>query len=354
MGQVSTDEKEARGRRRASASLVHGLAAAAIALAGVALAHGEARAQADACARYQAELEAIERGADQDYRMLAERQWSELERMRAYYRSLNCGQSRFLIFGAPSNPECRAAEDRLAAMEDNYQRLLREASRTGNDRRQALLAAIDQACNVAERPRGFFDNLFGQPDDRFQDDFFLEDEQEFAGGGSFAVCVRSCDGFFFPLGQSVRDANAANALCQARCPSAAASVFFKQEGAPIETAVDTFGQPYTMLPNALRYRTVLDPACSCRAEGQSWAEVLHEAESMLAWSGGELVTPERAAELSRPREAAATSVARPASGGAEIPFFGLDYGEVREVDTQEGRRRVRIVAPELIPVPDTM
>lgn len=351
MGQGTSDGKTIGGFARGLRAAL----AVAIAAAGLAFAHGEARAQADACARYQAELDAIERGSGQDFRELAERQWVELERMRAYYRSLNCGQRGFLIFGAPSNPECRAAEDRIAAMEDNYQRLLQEASRSGNDRRQALLAAIDQACNVAARPRGLFDQLFGAPpEEPFGEDFFFEDEQDFAGGGSFAICVRTCDGFFFPLGQSVRDANAAATLCQARCPSAATTVFFKREGAPVETSVDAFGQSYTALPNALRYRTVLDPACSCRAEGQSWAEVLQEAESMIARSGGELVTPERAIELSRPRESNAARVARPASGAAQIPFFGIDNGEVRELDTDAGRRRVRVVAPELIPVPNTM
>ena len=56
-------------------------------------------------------------------------------------------------------------------------------------------------------------------------------------------------------------------------------------------------------PNALKYRQSLDPACSCRRRGESWADALAGAEAKLGREskGDIFVTPEKSAEMSRPR-----------------------------------------------------
>lgn len=316
---------------------------------------GAASAQNDACQRYRAELAAIEEGGGRDYRSLAERQSVELERMRRYVQSLNCGGgSRFLIFGAPTTPECQAAEERLRAMEENYQRLLMEASRSGNERRMALLAAIEQYCTPQGAPGWPADTLFDRPGETppyMEGPGFYEGEGAVAGQ---AVCVRTCDGFFFPLATAPRDSREAAQLCQAQCPNAATAVFYKPQGAQIEQSFSADGQPYMALPNALAYRAQVDETCSCRAPGQTWSEALAQAEAMLG-GGGEIVTPERAIELSRPRgEAEGGAPASAPSPGGSIPFFGIEEGEWREIETEIGRRRVRVVAPEVIPAPDTL
>lgn len=314
-----------------------------------------AGAQTDACDRYRAELAAIESGGGRDYAALAEQQAVELQRMRQYYQSLDCGGgSRFLVFGAPTSPDCAAADERLRAMEDNYQRLLAEASRAGNDRRSALVAAIEQFCSPGNAPRGLFDTLFNRPEEpqelwADEPGFFEEQPSQHQAGT--AVCVRTCDGFFFPLPSALTDARDAANLCQAQCPAAPTAAFFKPEGASIESAFSADGQPYMSLPNALRYRQSFDESCSCRAPGQTWSEALAPAEGMTG-GGVDVVTPERAIELSRPREGGATRP--PVTTSRSIPFFGLEEGEWREITTGEGPRRVRIVAPEVIPAPDAM
>ncbi len=108
------------------------------------------------------------------------------------------------------------------------------------------------------------------------------------------------------------------------------------------------------LQNALRYRTSFDETCSCRSPGQTWSEALAQAQGMLGDSG-DLVDDERARELSRPGGAAPTDASPALPGaGASIPFFGLDEGELRDIPVAGGSRRVRVVAPEVIPAPDTM
>ena len=52
-----------------------------------------------------------------------------------------------------------------------------------------------------------------------------------------------------------------------------------------------------------RFRQTYDPTCSCRRRGQSWASALAPAEAKLGHEDKSdiLVTPEKAAELSRPK-----------------------------------------------------
>jgi hypothetical protein len=77
-----------------------------------------------------------------------------------------------------------------------------------------------------------------------------------------AVCVRLCDGRYFPLPRSTTDQ--ANALCVAACPKAAVSVF-RADG-DLKDATDANGKTYSALPNAFAYRSRAVPDCSCRGE----------------------------------------------------------------------------------------
>jgi hypothetical protein len=78
--------------------------------------------------------------------------------------------------------------------------------------------------------------------------------------GGRAVCVRLCDGFFFPSATNTGGDEA----CAAQCPDAPAARYTEPVGSDkIEESVSTRGEPYTALPVANRYRTTLDNACTC-------------------------------------------------------------------------------------------
>jgi hypothetical protein len=82
-----------------------------------------------------------------------------------------------------------------------------------------------------------------------------------------AVCVRLCDGYFFPVnpGESGSAADGQTA-CADLCPSAATALYFLPAGSDrIEDASSPAGARYTALSTALRYRTTLDNACTCHA-----------------------------------------------------------------------------------------
>jgi Protein of unknown function (DUF2865) len=79
---------------------------------------------------------------------------------------------------------------------------------------------------------------------------------------SRAVCVKLCDGSFFPLN------GGGEATCASQCPGAPTQVFFLASGSDqIEDSAARNGQRYTALPVAFRYRTTVDNTCTCGAKG---------------------------------------------------------------------------------------
>jgi hypothetical protein len=83
------------------------------------------------------------------------------------------------------------------------------------------------------------------------------------------VCVRLCDGAFYPVSfATTRDRFKADAeRCQAGC-SSPSRLFIAKPDASAEALVDLSGRGYADLPNAFKFRTTYDAACSCR--GQPW------------------------------------------------------------------------------------
>ena len=92
------------------------------------------------------------------------------------------------------------------------------------------------------------------------------------GSGSLArrsVCVRLCDGFFFPIGDLPNDGDISGheALCTGLCPGAPARLYVVPSGSDkIEDAVGVQSRkPYTALPVAFRHAAKTDRTCSCHA-----------------------------------------------------------------------------------------
>ena len=81
------------------------------------------------------------------------------------------------------------------------------------------------------------------------------------------VCVRLCDGFFFPVSFSTlpnhfnQDAD----QCQSRCAAPVDLYYYQNPGADIKQAVSVKGQtPYTNLKTAFRYTKEYVRGCSCK------------------------------------------------------------------------------------------
>ena len=136
----------------------------------------------------------------------------------------------------------------------------------------------------------------------------------FRGGGSQPVCVRTCDGFFFPVNyEGAHNGDRYAEACQSSCPAAITEVYFMPRGADLKSAATARGERYTALPAAFKYRKERDATCTCKAESQTWGEVLTQADTLIRQDKRDiLVTPEKSAELARPVDPdAAKPVAEP-------------------------------------------
>jgi hypothetical protein len=91
---------------------------------------------------------------------------------------------------------------------------------------------------------------------------------EIATGGRVTYCVRTCDGFYFPIGSGSGSDSADAAACNRLCPTAETRIYTGQIGADIDAArARDNGKRYTALGQAFSYRKSVDKACSCTANG---------------------------------------------------------------------------------------
>jgi Protein of unknown function (DUF2865) len=151
--------------------------------------------------------------------------------------------------------------------------------------------------------------------------------------GAYTVCVRTCDGSFFPVSYSRAGSRADNLeeVCQALCPNAEVALYSFPFGGTIEQAISASGEPYANLRNASKFEQAYDPNCSCRRQGESWAEALAFAEAKYGHHSSEiLVSVEAAERMSRPVQDPAARPADPDQNRAAAvqPPLGLDINGV--------------------------
>ncbi len=89
--------------------------------------------------------------------------------------------------------------------------------------------------------------------------------------GSGPVCVRLCDGAFFPLDQAAGDAASLAGACGSQCPDAPTEVYYRNGSDRIEDAISDRGQRYTALPVSLRFRKSSDATCTCHRDVIAYA-----------------------------------------------------------------------------------
>lgn len=293
--------------------------ALAIAAALAGMASGALAQQVD-CRALQAQIAATPPGAaDPKAVEAASRQRAEIERTVAYADQIGCNRRQFLIFGSAPPPQCGELAQRIGAMRANMARLQAAVDQASGPR-DSLIARYNAFCTraaAAPAPRNFLEQLFGGgqgPREIPIEQQALPPEEDLGPRrGSKAVCVRTCDGYFFPVSYSAgsQSPDRLADLCNAQCPNAETEVFTYSPSRDITEAVSANGTPYTSLRNALRYRKTFDPACSCRAPDKSWAETLQGAERLIQGNRRDvIVTPEKAEELSRPRQAPAAPAPR--------------------------------------------
>jgi hypothetical protein len=327
-----------------------------------------------------------------------------LQRAEAYGHRLGCDRQQFFFFGSAPPPQCGQVNAQIEQLRVSVGQLESSARYVlDSPQRRQLVASYNAYCRqqTANQGGGFLGGLFGGPNQNQGEpgidapplpDAAAPPPETAQGpsGGSELLCVRHCDGAFFPIAYAPgRDEDTLADFCKASCPNTDASVYSRVPGSAIQTAVGLDGKPYMSLPAALKYQKALDPSCSCRAAGASWATTLADAEAMLSHSkkGEIVVTQEKSDEMARPAAPISKKARKPATddtdatddngddmtdrdaaAAAQVPTAGTDSagisaggvnnqtsypqgaGDTTEITGADGvKRRVRIVGPQLSP-----
>ncbi len=336
-------------------------------------------ALANVCRGIQAELAALGRGPSAGERQAASRHAAEASRIHAHIRSIGCDRSGIFAFGAPPPSECAALRARM------HQHQQAGAGASGADARRRQLTALLASHECHRRPdaaprsqpitAGIFDDrsrrssIEIRPDDADDDDIDAPryDSRVRSVGGR-AVCVRTCDGFFFPVQlRPGTPAEEGEQVCQSLCPSSETKLY-TMRSRDIEDASSVEGEPYGDLPNAFLYRKRFNPACGCRAQGESpggGARVLNPDgsggaafDTLNPEAGPAEEPPLRGFVGGRPPKDPSVFGRRqpppppaPPHPPQDIPAERLvttEQGEVTEFKARDGSSRsVRIIAPEL-------
>jgi hypothetical protein len=280
------------------------------------------QAQSQICQRLEAQLAAIDRGGGDParaeqlrrYEENANRQQAELDRLTAQGKRQGCEGTGFFLFGGfqSQSQQCVDINGQISRMRGNLDRINVDLQRLrggdmdrGEQRRSMMVSLAQNNCGpqyrtAARAPGGFMDQLFGRDSEPNEPSNDMANPE--AQSGSFrTVCVRTCDGFYFPISYATSPARFAQdeKTCQRMCPAAEVQLFsYRTTGEDITQATSTNGQAYSSLPNALKYRQSFDAACSCKRAGQSWADALGKDENVEA--GDIVVTEDRAKQMSLP------------------------------------------------------
>ena len=147
---------------------------------------------------------------------------------------------------------------------EQRKQILQQIASRGCNNNSRSNANVNSSQN-SEKPKTLFDILFGNQgvDIKAEDDFGVPRDFNTVR----TVCVRSCDGYFWPISFSTTteylsdDAN----QCQVEGKGAEVQLFYyKNPGERAEDMVSINGQPYSSMPNAFRYRNEYDGACSIK------------------------------------------------------------------------------------------
>ena len=332
------------------------------------------------CPRLEAQLATIDRGGGDPakdeqirrYQDAAAKQQSELDRVTSQAKRMDCDSSGFFSLFSGQSAQCGPVNNQIQQMRANLEQITTslERLRTGglggsdrdNQRRSVLTALAQNNCgpqyaNAARGPGNFLETLFGNNNNN---PVAPPGADLGAQSGTYrTVCVRSCDGAYFPISFATVPGRFPDdeRTCKALCPAAEATLYsYRNPGEDMNQAVSINGQPYSSSPNAFRYRQEFNPSCACKAAGQTWSDALKSIDDKAEaeQQGDIIVTEESAKKMARPltkgaataakKGAAATTATAPATPAPEASPPAAD-----STAAAPDNKPIRSVGPTFIP-----
>ena len=358
----------------------------------------EASAQSRVCRQLEAQLAGLSGGGTfsaqaRRYDRAIEQQRLQLAKGEQRYRRAACGS----LFGSRGQG-CDALGRSLDVMERNLSDLQRARSRMGGDPRRErarIQAALDaNDCRVSPRERrverearreggSLFEQLLGggirqaeRPERRGFEEFdgsarvrttlrnnggiFTVDPAPAAGGNYRTLCVRTCDGYYWPISyaSSQGDFQRDEQNCQTMCPGTEVKLYsHRVPDEESESMVDLYGAPYTALSTAFKYRDASfakPESCGCAAARKNFSIVAGAAPDSAAPMSFPVETPESIMrpeprpDRGAPPETLATSEELPRAEDPKPPSARKPEAGEPAVSAE---RKVRVVGPAYLPDP---
>jgi hypothetical protein len=332
------------------------------------------------CPRLEAQLAMVDRGGGGDpakdeqirrYQDSAAKQQAELDRVTSQARRMGCDSSGFFSLFSGQNAQCGPVNNQIQQMRANLDQIttnlerLRSGGLGGSDRenqRHSVLLALaqnncgPQYANALQQqqqgPGNFLNNLFGNNNNNSPGAPPLDTGPQ--SGTYRTVCVRTCDGGYFPISFATVPARFPDdeKTCKALCPATEANLYaYRNPGEDMNQAVSVSGQPYASSPNAFRFRQEFNPTCSCRAAGQTWADALKSIDDKAAaeQQGDIIVTEEGAKKMSRPQQAKAPPPRKGATTATDPAATPAPGAPAAPSDASSDNKSIRTVGPTFIP-----
>ncbi len=294
-------------------------AVVSVAIVSLGFAPVAADARPSICSKLERQLASVgsQRSGVSKYQNAARAQAQQLQIARSQARRAGCGGS-FLIFGSSNgnSATCQRVNNTIRKMEGNLAKLQNKSNSGGspelsNARLRAALDANDCYGRVvavsAKRElrqdaspvrRGVISQIFGGemiepgPERKVERKIASANIRELSSkrrvkvingndssikeyevGGTFrTLCVRTCDGYYFPVSFSTTSSRfgADEKSCSAMCPGADTKLYYHSipDQEP-EEMISLAKEPYMSSPTAFKYRVngiASTPGCTCQAQ----------------------------------------------------------------------------------------
>ena len=208
-----------------------------------------------------------------------------------------CYESVF-IFGRSlrRTPRCLNMHNRIEDARRHLARLEEQRNyatrgRSSQGRKNELIEALarngcgDQYRRASRQRRGIFSWFGGE--DFFRPRENLQPSRIVPYATYRTLCVRLCDGYYFPISYSTLPSRFSQdaGQCQSRCAAPAELFVYRNPGEEPEQMVSLQGKGYNELPVAWRYRKEYVKGCSCKTAEYNPNEIQTEKKESDAAPG---------------------------------------------------------------------
>lgn len=244
-----------------------------------------AYAQAAQCAQLDNALRQFDRNSD--FRQMggnsqaARQAASAVQQMESRYVRDGCNDAAKA--GQQLTPQCRQIGQevlRLREVAAGVSQQVETANAVAGQREAILQEMARFGCGtqgssatMTNERQSIFDRIFGTTSEGDFSDGQMVDGGDYWGYQGYqtvrTVCVRLTDGYFWPISYATLPDYVGNdaQTCQASCPTTPVQLYFYDNpGQEPEQMRNQFGEPYTALPSAFRYRDQLDTSATANCK----------------------------------------------------------------------------------------